>query len=102
MVWVPDHNGVCRFLVLQGSQDMVFHAFIVQYRSPTDVQRETSHFTAIFAPDGAVPVIFRTAGDKLFNGVAVQLVGHFTEKITRLYVWLALLPGVDDRVCIIV
>ena len=102
VIGICHRDDVCGFLVLQGSQDMVFHAFIVQYRSPANVQCKTSHFTAKLAPDGAVPVIFGTAGDKLFNGVAIQLVGHFAKEITRLYLGLTRAPGVDDGVCVVV
>ena len=77
VIWIPDHNGVSGFLFLQGRQDVVLHACIIQFFSSTNIQREATYFATVFAPDGAVPVILGTAGDKLFDGIAVKFIGHF-------------------------
>ena len=102
VIGVPDGDGVSGFPLFQGGQDMLLHACIIQFFSSTDIEGKPSNFAAVFAPDGAVPVIFGTAGDKLFNGIAVQFVGHLPKEISRLYLTLTILPCVYDTVCIII
>ena len=92
--------SVCR--VVQLRQDALFHGLVVEHLSTADVQRKSSDFAFEFASDGLESIIFGTAGDKCFDGIAVKFIGHFAQEIARLNPRQALLPSVNHTIRIVV